>query len=128
MRRAAPRLDRRGRRWIAGPFGLLVATLLLAAGCAAPGPADYAELNARVDARLEPTTPHLESDAIIMSDGARLPLRVWLPSGPVKAVVLALHGFNDYSNAFATPGEALAWRGIATYAYDQRGFGKAPLR
>src|SRR5262249_26665423 len=43
------------------------------------------------------------------------------------AVVLALHGFNDYSNAFAGPASALAQRGIATYAYDQRGFGAAPL-
>jgi alpha-beta hydrolase superfamily lysophospholipase len=39
-----------------------------------------------------------------------------------------LHGFNDYSNAFEVPAQALAWRGIATYAYDQRGFGEAPLR
>ncbi len=46
----------------------------------------------------------------------------------VKAIILALHGFNDYSNAFEGPGEAWAKRGIATYAYDQRGFGAAPER
>jgi alpha-beta hydrolase superfamily lysophospholipase len=41
-------------------------------------------------------------------------------------VVLALHGFNDYSKSFEAP--AAAWRdsGIAVYAYDQRGFGAAP--
>jgi alpha-beta hydrolase superfamily lysophospholipase len=44
------------------------------------------------------------------------------------AVVLALHGFNDYSNAFADAGEAFAAQGIATFAYDQRGFGRAPER
>jgi len=43
-------------------------------------------------------------------------------------VILALHGFNDYSNAFTGPAEAWAKDGIATYAYDQRGFGEAPLR
>ena len=45
-----------------------------------------------------------------------------------KRVILALHGFNDYSNAFVGPGEAWAKQGIATYAYDQRGFGAAPER
>ena len=48
--------------------------------------------------------------------------------GIPRAVILALHGFNDYSNAFAAPGAAWARLGIATYAYDQRGFGAAPAR
>jgi len=39
-----------------------------------------------------------------------------------------LHGFNDYANAFDGPGETWAKDGIATYAYDQRGFGAAPER
>ncbi len=64
----------------------------------------------------------------ITADGQRLPLRKWLPSGPARAVILALHGFNDYSHAFKTPGTAWAKDGIATYAYDQRGFGAAPER
>ncbi len=72
------------------------------------------------------TEPRLEADAILAADGARLPLRVWLPEGKPSAVVLALHGFNDYSNAFAKPGAYLAGKGIAVYAYDQRGFGRAP--
>jgi len=46
----------------------------------------------------------------------------------VKAVILALHGFNDYANAFDGPGEIWAKEGIVTYAYDQRGFGAAPER
>ena len=50
------------------------------------------------------------------------------PSLIWRAVILALHGFNDYSNAFEDPGDAWATRGIATYAYDQRGFGAAPER
>jgi alpha-beta hydrolase superfamily lysophospholipase len=73
-------------------------------------------------------SPHLLDDRIVARDGAVLPLRRWLPAGTPKAVVLALHGFNDYSHAFAGVGPALAKRGMAVYAYDQRGFGRAPDR
>lgn len=70
--------------------------------------------------------PALLEDRIIAADGALLPLRRWLPEGPPQAVLLALHGFADYSIAFADVGPHLAARGIAVYAYDQRGFGAAP--
>ncbi len=63
-----------------------------------------------------------------MPDGARLPVRRWLPSGPVRAAVLALHGFNDSRDAWELPGPAFAAAGIAVYAPDQRGFGAAPGR
>ena len=76
-----------------------------------------------------PTPPRLAQDNLITADGLELPLRAWLPerSAP-KAVILALHGFNDYSRAFEGPGRYWAARDIATYAYDQRGFGAAPHR
>ena len=68
--------------------------------------------------------------SVTMADGMRLPLRSWLAdetvTGQPKALILALHGFNDYSNAFDEPGKYWAARGVATYAYDQRGFGRAP--
>jgi acylglycerol lipase len=51
-------------------------------------------------------------------------MQSWLPKSKPKAVIVALHGFNDYSNAFALPGEYLKTQKIAVYAYDQRGFGK----
>lgn len=51
-------------------------------------------------------------------------MRMWLPEHRPKAVVIALHGMNDYSYAFRMPGEFLRKRGVAVYAYDQRGFGK----
>lgn len=70
----------------------------------------------------------LEQKALVASDAAQLPLRRWLPDGRVRAVVLALHGFNDYGHGFALPGAWLAQRGVAVYAYDQRGFGGAPGR
>lgn len=71
-------------------------------------------------------TPQLTADSFTTSDGLALPLRRWLPDGAPKAVIVALHGFNDYSNAFADIGAFLAGQGIAVLAYDQRGFGAAP--
>ncbi len=72
--------------------------------------------------------PRLETGRWVTADGLALPLRSWLPEGPPEAVILALHGFNDYSAAFEGAGAWWAERGIATYAYDQRGFGEAPHR
>ncbi len=73
--------------------------------------------------------PSLADESFTTRDGLVLPLRRWLPeAGAPRGVFLGLHGFNDYSKAFETPGEALAERGFAVYAYDQRGFGEAPHR
>jgi len=106
------------------PVLLLLAMLLPALACCAPvvvpsGPAV--------------TAPTLESSRIVAADGAKLPLRHWparttANSGHPRAVILALHGFGDYSGAFEEPAEAWAAQGIETYAYDQRGFGDAPHR
>jgi len=68
-------------------------------------------------------SPRMERGLFVASDGALLPLRSWLPQQKPKAVVIALHGFNDYSKAFETVGPYFARRGMAFYAYDQRGFG-----
>lgn len=73
------------------------------------------------------TEPHASETAFVMADGYRLPMRRWGPSDP-KAVILGLHGFNDYSNAFAKPAQRWAAAGIATYAYDLRGFGETDGR
>ncbi len=71
-------------------------------------------------------TPTIAGDKIVQADGTELPYTAWLPDERPRAVIIALHGFNDYSNAFAMPGTYWAARGIATYAYDQRGFGHGP--
>ncbi|MGE0754206.1 MAG: lysophospholipase [Alphaproteobacteria bacterium] len=71
--------------------------------------------------------PRLESEVFVADDGALLPYRSWLPAGKPRAVLLALHGFNDYSRAFEGTGAYLAAHGIAVYAYDQRGFGAGRL-
>ncbi|MFM8333427.1 MAG: lysophospholipase [Candidatus Methylumidiphilus sp.] len=73
--------------------------------------------------------PVLARAHFVAADGAVLPVRTWLPpGGETKAVILALHGFNDYSNFFIGAGIYLSGQGIACYAYDQRGFGAAPGR
>jgi acylglycerol lipase len=71
--------------------------------------------------------PRVTAETYLAADGMPLPMRSWLPGDgqPVRRVVLALHGFNDYSNAFDMPGRWFARHGVATYAYDQRGFGAA---
>ncbi len=70
-------------------------------------------------------TPELAADAFIASDGARLGLTVWRAQKEV-AIVAAAHGMNDYANAFSLSAPDWAARGITTYAYDQRGFGRSP--
>ncbi|MFZ4855302.1 MAG: alpha/beta hydrolase [Desulfuromonadaceae bacterium] len=73
--------------------------------------------------------PKIAQEQFIAADGALLPVRRWLPKdAPLKAVVIALHGFNDYSNAFSASGTYLSSHAIACYAYDQRGFGGSPGR
>lgn len=79
------------------------------------------------------TTPRIVADPkiddrIVTADGAELPLTVWTPKEPARAVILAVHGFNDYANAFEDAAKDWAEAGIITYAYDQRGFGRAPDR
>jgi acylglycerol lipase len=65
------------------------------------------------------------TDAFVTHDGLRLPLRRWAATSP-RAVIVALHGMNDYSNAFDMPATWWVGENITTYAYDQRGFGAAP--
>ncbi len=78
--------------------------------------------------------PKLELDALVCADGVRLPLQVWeatdASGAPIKpwAVIVGLHGMNDYAQGFHLPGEYWASQGVTTYAYDQRGFGRAPDR
>lgn len=73
-------------------------------------------------------TPALTTDAFVMRDGASLPFRAWRPAGALRAVVLALHGFNDSRDGWEMPAPDFAAAGIAVYAPDQRGFGQAPGR
>jgi len=103
-------------------FPLRICVLLALLFCAACAP--------RVDRPgVAVSPPFLGRAHFAAADGAVLPVRAWVPQGgSAKAVIVALHGFNDYSHFFTQPGEYLARQGVACYAYDQRGFGNAPGR
>ncbi|HTX51326.1 MAG TPA: alpha/beta fold hydrolase [Caulobacteraceae bacterium] len=97
--------------------------LMFAAACApmqvqhalAPGP-DF-------------TGPRLEADRFVSFDGAKLGLTRWLPAGGEPwAVIVGVHGMDDYARTFHLAAPDWAAHGIATYAYDQRGFGRSPER
>lgn len=79
------------------------------------------------DAPPATVAPSIEADGLHSIDGAVLGLQRWEAESP-RAVIVALHGMNDYSQAFAGPA---AWwaqeHQITTYAVDQRGFGRSPL-
>ncbi|MBR0672107.1 alpha/beta fold hydrolase [Neoroseomonas soli] len=74
-------------------------------------------------------SPSLFGDALVMADGARLPLHAWLPPSPPKAIVVGLHGMNEHARAFLQDAAArFTSEGVGLYGYDQRGFGGAPNR
>ena len=102
-----------------GWIGLFLVAVCVA-GCTLP----------RYGVPLAPLPPALlqGDDAFTMPDGARLPVRTWLPAARPRAIVLALHGFNDSRDAWEIPAPAFTAAGIAVFAPDQRGFGAAPGR
>lgn len=67
----------------------------------------------------------IDGDRYVTRDGLRLGLMHWDAPHPF-AILVALHGMSDYSNAFAMPAPWWAEHGISTYAYDQRSFGRSP--
>lgn len=73
--------------------------------------------------------PRLEGDRFISFDGAPLGLTTWAAETPEPwAVIIGVHGMNDYANAFHMAAPWWASQGVTTYAYDQRGFGRSPHR
>ena len=73
--------------------------------------------------------PRIEASDIISFDGAKLGLSEWdAVGGEPWAVVVGVHGMNDYANAFHMAAPWWAEQGITTIAYDQRGFGRSPGR
>ncbi len=78
---------------------------------------------------VEVPVPRFEPDAsrFVSFDGAELGLTVWQADGAAPDIVIVgLHGMNDYANAFHMAAPWWAERGVTTYAYDQRGFGRSP--
>lgn len=78
---------------------------------------------------------NIEQERFVTSDGAQLGLTVWhaqdengKPIDSPEYVVVGIHGMNDYAQAFYTAAPWWAERGVTTYAYDQRGFGRSDGR
>ncbi|MBC6440433.1 MAG: lysophospholipase [Rhodospirillales bacterium] len=69
----------------------------------------------------------LTEAALVTADDRILALSVWPSTAQERAVIIALHGFNDYRNAFALPAAVWSEQGITTYAFDQRGFGESDM-
>ncbi|HEY2032798.1 MAG TPA: alpha/beta hydrolase [Rhizomicrobium sp.] len=113
VRERAPSLFAKARAALVG--GLI----LLAAACAPQ--------IAREGLATNP--PTITNDAFVTRDGLHLPLRHWDADHP-RAIIVALHGMSDYSEAFELfgPGPWWAEQGITVFAYDQRGFGAGPNR
>lgn len=82
--------------------------------------------------RVDVAQPRFEpaAERFISFDGAELGLTAWLPPNGQEpsAVIIGLHGMNDYANTFYLAGPWFAERGVAVYAYDARGFGRSPNR
>lgn len=71
--------------------------------------------------------PKLEHNQFISDDGYRLPVSRYWPRSAPKGIVIALHGFNDYSKSFKAMCEYYVFRNMACVAYDQRGFGDTAM-
>ena len=100
----------------------LIITLLATVSLQACAPSYY------VNPHANPQSPELSDNQLIVEDGTKLPLRVWRGGALPQAIIVAVHGFNDYRRAFDLPGEFFAQNDIFLYAYDQRGFGEADGR
>jgi len=78
------------------------------------------------------TGPYFDvaGERFVTFDGTPLGLTAWLPPNGAEpgAVIIGLHGMNDYANTFYLAGPWFAERGVALYAYDARGFGRSPNR
>jgi acylglycerol lipase len=71
-----------------------------------------------------PATPAFVDDGHWRSnDGYVLGMSQWQAERP-RAVIVALHGMNDYGQFIEAGAKHWQGRGITTYAYDQRGFGR----
>ena len=97
------------------PRWLSVVGALALAGCAVGGP---------LAAPSGPAPPQLAQAHLSANDGTPLALSQW-STGEPRAIILAVHGYGDYGpSTFDTAARFWAGQGIATYAYDQRGFGR----
>jgi len=116
-------------------FRLIAAALLAGALAACAGGA--ADPRAPLTGTLmnaTPPTPDGENQietqppqTLRLTGAAQSPVAHWPAQGAARAVILGLHGYGDYgASTFGRAAAAWSARGIAVYAPDQRGFGRAP--
>lgn len=65
-----------------------------------------------------------ETGYVSSKDGTRLFYR-WRPADDAAGAVVVVHGFGEHSGRYGHVQEALAARGLASVAFDYRGFGRA---
>lgn len=68
--------------------------------------------------------PYLNGEYYCPGGETCLYYQSWFPEKDPKAIIIALHGFNDYAQAFDQPAKYLNAEDIAVIAFDQRGFGR----
>ena len=73
------------------------------------------------DATMEST---LAGNVFQTRDGVFLHYTKW-PAENQRAIIVAIHGMNDYSNTYSFAADRWADKGITTYALDMRGFGES---
>ncbi len=74
------------------------------------------------------SSPNISEYIFTSYDHTELPLKVWLPSHEINGVIIAVHGFNDYSNFIKDSVSFFNDQKLAVYSYDQRGFGETGTR
>lgn len=75
-----------------------------------------------------PSTPGISGHTFTSYDNTKLPLKAWLPDHEIEGVIIAVHGFNDYSNFIKDAALFFNKKKLAVYSYDQRGFGETESR
>jgi len=93
---------------------LLIAACFALSGCSAP----KTQPNSGIE-----QSPLLSKTEFLAEDGYRLPITQFWPETTPDSIVVALHGFNDYSKAFDGMCQYFVLKNLACIAYDQRGFG-----
>ncbi len=65
----------------------------------------------------------LSTDRFFTDDGEALAVSRWHARSP-RAIMVVVHGFNEYAGDFRLPAPWFTQRGISVIGFDQRGFGR----
>ena len=64
-----------------------------------------------------------ESCNFVDSENYYFSSRIWKTKSKEKSIILAIHGYNDYSNSFDSPANFLSKYQTSVFSFDLRGFG-----